>query len=159
MMSDVATYHYRGARALVLLHEEHLHTFVATWRDAKAAAIQLPETDDADYASLEHVLQHVLGAARGYMVWICEKLELANPEIDDVPALDAIETEAEAFLQHLLERWRLPLASVPVDDFGKTYRANWGIQYSIDAMLEHALVHPMRHTFQLRNLINEQKHA
>lgn len=157
-MSILDTYQYRGARALVLLHEEHLRSFVATWHEAKAASIALPETDDSDYDSLEHVLQHVLGAARGYMVWMCEKLELAHPDIHDVPALDAIESEAEAFLHHLLERWRLPLANVPVDDFGKTYRANWGIQYSIDAMLEHALVHPMRHTFQLRNLINEQKH-
>lgn len=155
-MSTLDNYHYRGARATILLHEKHLRSFVATWREAKAAAITLPETDDADYASLEHVLQHVLGAARGYMLWICDKLELPHPQINDVPARDNLAAEVDAFVDHLLERWRVPLADVPVDDFGKTYRANWGIQYSIDGMLEHALVHPMRHEFQLRNLINAQ---
>ena len=67
---------------MVKLHEQHLRSFVKTWRKAKELNIKLPETTDTDYESLETLLRHVLRAARGYMIWICEKLELPAPEID-----------------------------------------------------------------------------
>ena len=51
-MSDLAGYRYRGARALVLLHERELRAFLATFRRAQAWGVTLPETDDPDYASL-----------------------------------------------------------------------------------------------------------
>ena len=38
----------------------------------------------------------------------------------------------------------------------KVYTSNWGVNYCIDAMLEHAVMHPIRHEFQLKNLIAEQ---
>ena len=65
-----------GARALVILHERRLRSFVEVWRQAKAADLKLPVTDDSDYESLETLLVHVVRAARGYMVWMCESLEL-----------------------------------------------------------------------------------
>ena len=33
----------------------------------------------------------------------------------------------------------------------------WGSPYSINAMLEHAVMHPIRHRFQLENLLREQR--
>jgi hypothetical protein len=33
------------------------------------------------------------------------------------------------------------------------YPSRWGTEYCIDAMLEHAVMHPIRHEFQLRNLM------
>ncbi|MEM6429801.1 MAG: hypothetical protein AAF708_11215 [Deinococcota bacterium] len=158
MSEDLGHYSYRGARAMILLHERHLRTFVATWREAKAANVRLPETTDSDYASLETLLRHNLAAARGYMTWMCEKLELPDPKIADAPMVEDIEHGVEAYLEHLFERWRLPLAGVPEDDFGVTYRSRWGVDYCIDGMLEHAVMHPIRHEFQLRNLIAEQLH-
>ena len=52
-IDDNREFKYRGARALVVLHEEHLRRFVETWRTAKASAIDLPKVDDPDYASLD----------------------------------------------------------------------------------------------------------
>ena len=54
-------YRYRGAAALVLLHERHLKQFIAYWRVAKAIDLSLPESADPAYASLEDLLRHVLG--------------------------------------------------------------------------------------------------
>ena len=41
----------------------------------------LPKTDDPAYESLDTLLHHVFRAARGYMTWMCEVLELPDPEM------------------------------------------------------------------------------
>jgi hypothetical protein len=74
-MSTNLQYRSRAVRALVLLHEQHLRRFVHTWRRALAASVILPPTDDPAYASLGALGRHVLGAARGYMTWMCEMLK------------------------------------------------------------------------------------
>ena len=81
MPSTDLTYRSRAVRALVLLHEEHLRRFLVVWNQARAVSVVLPKTDDPDYVSLETLLHHVLGAARRYMTWMCEVLELPDPQI------------------------------------------------------------------------------
>ena len=80
MAIDLA-YKSRAVRALVLLHDEHLRRFLVVWKQARAASVTLPQTEDPAYASLDTLLRHVLRAARGYMTWMCEVLELPDPEI------------------------------------------------------------------------------
>ncbi len=150
-------YQSRGARACVLLHEEHLRDCLKVWKEAKAANIKLPETDDEDYQSLETLLHHIFRAARGYMVWMCSKLELPDPKINLAPELDTIEAEAESYLEHVLKRWRLPLANLSGEIIDRSeFVSNWGVTYCIDGMLEHAVMHPIRHEFQLRELLQTQ---
>ena len=74
--SEMPDYAYRGARAMALMHERSLREFLPVWRRAKAAGIALPQTDDPNYQSLDHLLLHVIRAARNYMDWMCEQLEL-----------------------------------------------------------------------------------
>ena len=154
MPQDLFESRYRGARAMVLMHERELRRLVEVWRKAKASGVALPATDDPDYASLEHMLYHVLRAARGYMIWICEKLELPEPQIQPAPPPERVEAEVDRYLEHLLARWRLPLAEVDEARACRpSYKSRWGMDYSIDSMLEHALVHPMRHAFQLEEML------
>jgi hypothetical protein len=156
-MIELDNYKFRGARACVLLHDKHVRQCLDVWKQAKAANVKLPQTEDSSYASLEHLLYHILRAARGYMVWTCKKLELPDPDIRDTPDVDKIEAEAEGYLEHVLERWRFPLVDVPEEKFEpQTYASNWGTHYCIDAMLEHAVMHPIRHEFQLRELLEQQ---
>ena len=54
----------------------------------------------------------------------------------------------------LLLGWRRPLQRIPEERFfDACYVAPWGPEYCIDAMLEHAAMHPMRHSYQLRRLM------
>jgi hypothetical protein len=157
-MKTLPAYKYNGARSLVLLHEAHMKSFLSTWEKAKESNIKLPETDDEDYKSLETVLFHVLRASMRYMVWVCDKINLGNPQIDPPPPIGEIQNKAGDYLKHLLSRWRVPLVDVPVDSFlGTSYQSNWGDLFCIDAMLEHAVMHPIRHEYQLRNLIKNAK--
>jgi len=153
---DLSNYRNRGARALVLLHEWALREILPAWRRAKASHIQLPSTPDPDYASLESLLHHALRAARGYMTWLCEKLGLPDPGISPAPEASLVEQEVERYIEHLLERWRLPLADVEETRFGATHKTRWGEDMSCEGMLEYAVMHPIRHRFQLEELLEAQ---
>jgi uncharacterized damage-inducible protein DinB len=156
-LDAVDEYKYKGARAMIILQEQHLRSFLDTWKKAKENKIQLPRTEDKDYESLETLLVHILRASRGYIRWICDQLNLPDPGIEPTPKKGEIEQEADSYLEHLIERWRVPLKDVPEDLFmDKTYTSRWKVDYCIDAMLEHAVMHPIRHEFQLSNLIKAQ---
>lgn len=145
----------RGAAALVALHDQELRRFIQVWKEANATgAMALPKTDDPSYASMAALLRHVLRSARGYMTWMCEKLELPDPDIMATWEEYEIEAKADSYLEHLLEKWAKPLAEVPEEAFSdKTYLSRWKVPHTIEEMLEHAVVHPMRHSYQLQNLM------
>ena len=156
-MENLKKYKYNGARSLVILHEKHLRSCVQTWKEAKALNIRLPETEDKDYKSLDTLLFHIFRAARGYMTWMCEKLILPDPEIQNPPRLEDLDLKADEYLSHLLEKWRTPLAEIEEEKFhNPVFTSRWGVDYCIDAMMEHAVMHPIRHEFQLKNLMGHQ---
>jgi hypothetical protein len=153
-MKTLPEYKYNGARSLILLHEIHMRSFLDTWNKAKKLNIKLPVTDDEDYQSLETLLFHPLRSSRGYITWICDKLKLDNPQIDPPPPVSEIQFKAYDYLDYLLEKWSLPLVNVPEELFHTpSYKSNWGADFCIESMLEHAVMHPIRHQFQLENLI------
>jgi uncharacterized damage-inducible protein DinB len=141
----------------VLLHDEHLRRFLVVWKRARGAAVVLPKTDDPAYASLETLLHHVLRAARGYMTWMCEVLELPDPQIQAAPEPPVLSENPDSYVEHVLERWRTPLQDID-DDRLETpeYPSRWKTRYCIDAMLEHAVIHPIRHEFQLEELMRKR---
>ena len=141
---------------MVLLHEEHLRRFVHTWRLALARSVSLPPTDDPAYASLGALGRHVLSAAGGYMIWICEVLALPDPEIRSAPDAAAIVHDADGYMEHVLERWRAPLREVSNESLeAPEYPSRWQTRYCIDSMLEHAVMHLIRHAFQLDELLKD----
>jgi hypothetical protein len=116
-----------------------------------------PPTDDPAYASLGALGQHVLGAAGGYTVWMCEVLTLPDPGIRSAPDAAAMVRDADDYTEHVLERWRAPLREVSNERLETPeYPSRWQTRYCIDAMLEHAVMHPIRHAFQLDELIKDR---
>jgi hypothetical protein len=140
---------------MVLLHEQHLRRFIQTWRQAITASVSLPPTADPSYSSLGTLGRHVLNAAAGYLVWTCEVLQLPDPGIRAAPEATAIVRDADEYMEHVLERWRTgPLREISDEQLDSPeYPSRWQTRYSIDAMLEHAVMHPIRHAFQLDELI------
>ncbi len=98
----------RAVRATVLLHEEHLRRFLHTWRLALASSVTLPPSADPNYASLEVLGRHVLSTAGGYMTWMCEMLALPDPGIRAAPDAASLVRDADDYMEHVLDRWRLP---------------------------------------------------
>ena len=143
---------------MVLLHEEHLRRFVQTWRLAVTTSVSLPPTADPSYSSLGALGRHVLSAAGGYLVWMCEVLTLPDPGVRPTPDATAIVHEADDYIEHVLERWRTaPLRDISDEQLeAPEYPSRWRTRYCIDSMLEHAVMHPIRHAFQLDELIKSR---
>ena len=157
-MDQINEYRYRGAGVLTYLQEKRMRSFLPVWKQAKEINVKLPETTDPNFRSLETLLFHVFRASSEYIKWICEKLYLPDPGIDSPPALEVIELRADSYLEYLLKKWRDPLKELDEKVFyDKAYLAGWGVEYCIDAMLEHAVMHPVRHEIQLSNLIADVK--
>ena len=124
---DYPAHTYSGGLALIRLHERHLRSWTDTWHKAKAAGLQLPETKDRDYQSLDHLQFHVLACARGYMVWMCEKLEFADPGIRECPAVERIAHEADDYLAHVLEVWSRALVDLEEErSYRPSHETRWG---------------------------------
>ncbi|MFK7603723.1 hypothetical protein ACI3L1_16080 [Deinococcus sp. SM5_A1] len=152
MTERLSHYRSRAARALVLLHDEKIRDFLEVWQRARAANLCLPAISGAHYQSLEHLLWHVLNSSGTYMVRMCAHLDLPDPQPEPMPDIDNLEAQVGAYLDRLLSWWRVPLAGV-IDAGMEPETYTPGMHYWIDAMLEHAVMHPVRHSFQLRELL------
>ncbi len=143
-----------AVRALVALHAEELSSFLETWRAAEAQGLALPATEDPSYASREHLLVHVLACAAGYLVWICEQLEATPPDLDRSPPPEGFGAAAGTHMEKTLAAWDVSLRELTEAQIdGPAYNSRWGVPYCIDSMLEHAVMHPMRHRHQLEHLM------
>lgn len=151
---------YGGAAVLVELHERHLEEFHEVWLEADRFGVELPPTSDPNYASRATLLAHVLGCATRYLSWICQQLGLPEPEIEEYPDPDGLTGRSRDYLEEVLAAWRPALVSLTEERaYAPAHPARWGTPYCIDAMLEHAVMHPIRHTHQLRRLLEQQAPA
>ena len=145
----------RGVRSLTELHEHELKDFVATWRRFVASGKPMPEAHgDAHYESPERLVAHVQGAARSYLLWIWEVLESPIESLPLIRDADVIVPRLDAFMAETLDGWRRHLAPLEDDQLSpKQYLSRWGEPHTIEQMLEHAVVHPMRHRIQLERIL------
>ena len=145
----------RGVRALVLLQMEEMRQLFVVWKKAKRLGVKLPATRDPAYQSIDHLMRHPLRSCRGYLTWLCEVLRRPEPPIPDPPEPEDVSARGAAYLKVLDTAWGKHMAWMPnrVLDSTKIHTSRWGAPMTVEAMLEHAAVHPMRHRFQLEELI------
>ena len=147
----------RGVRSLTELHERELKAFVATWRRFQASGKPMPDArGDANFESPETLVAHVQGAARSYLLWIWEVLERPIEGLPLIRDAGVIVPRLDAFMAETLDGWRRHLAPLENDQLSpRQYLSRWGEPHTIEQMLEHAVVHPMRHRFQLERILAE----
>jgi hypothetical protein len=152
----------RGVRALVVLQLVEMNRLFAVWKQAKRLSVKLPATDDPSYESLDVLMRHPLRACRGYLTWLCEVLKRPEPGVPDPPDAENVAAHGAAYLKVLERSWEKHMAWMPgkiLDSF-HVYESRWGAPMTIEAMFEHAVAHPMRHRFQLEELVAKaQKRA
>lgn len=144
----------RVIRVLLSLQERELRAFLPIWRRFGASGLPLPASENEAYRSNEHLLLHVLQSSGSYLVWTCRQLGLPDPSVPPEPAPADVAALADDHVERLLERWRAALKDVSLAGVRTTvFTSNWGVPLTIPAMLEHAVAHPMRHGFQLEELL------
>jgi len=145
----------RAVRSLVELHEIELRAFLRVWKEFVESGAPMPEAHgDASYASRESLGGHVLRAARGYLTRIGEWVERPVTDLDATEDPLALAARAPEFAEEVLAAYRRHLASITPEEVDpQVHRARWGDLMSIDMLLEHAVVHPMRHRIQLERIL------
>jgi hypothetical protein len=143
-----------AVRSCVELHEIEIDRFLDTWDAFRASGLPLPKTDDPRYESPDHLRGHVCRAARNYLVWIGECVERPVTDLDSDTDLLAIARKGRPFVDEVLAAWRRHLALLEDAELAPhVFKSRWGDDYNIEQMLEHAVVHPMRHRIQLERLM------
>lgn len=149
------TFQSRAVRNLVDLHEREMNAFLATWRRFDAAGAPMPEArGDDSYQSRDHLIAHVCMAARGYLVRIGEWVGRPVTDLDMTTDVAAIAARHEAFAVEVMAAYRRHLALVTTEELEpQKHRTRWGDLMSVEMLLEHAVVHPMRHGVQLERIL------
>jgi len=146
----------RAVRAIVLLHERRMRDFLPAWKEAVRAKIPLPKSENPSYQSYGALLRHVLGAGRNFLVWVAESLKLPDPGLPEPPPAEQIGAEADGYLEKVLAAWGSSLTAVEQAQL-RDKRYPWRtMEMHIEALLEHAVVHPERHQLQLVELLGRK---
>ena len=151
----MAQFRSRAVASLVELHSVELRSFLETWKRFRASGKPMPEArGDADYESPERLVSHVQAAARSYMLWIWEMLEQPIEGLPRIRDAAVIMPELEKFQADTLAGWEKYGALLTDEQLApKQYVSRWGEPHTIEQMLEHAVVHPMRHRRQLQRIL------
>lgn len=149
----------RGVRALVILQMAEMNELFVVWKKAKRLGVKLPRTEDPAYENLDLLMRHPLRACRGYLTWLCEVLGRPDPGVPDPPEARDVGKKSAAYLKRLERSWNTHMAWMPneVLDSPGLHTSRWGVPMTVEAMLEHAVAHPMRHRFQLEELIAKKR--
>lgn len=143
-----------AVRSCVELHEIEINRFRETWEAFCASGTLLPRTDDPSYRSADSLGGHVIQSARSYLTWIGECVRRPVTDLDSDTDLVSIARKGRAFVDEVLAGWRRHLAFLEDTELAPAvYKSRWGEDYNIEQMLEHAVVHPMRHRIQLERLM------
>jgi len=145
----------RAVLSLVELHEREMQSFMQVWRRFVASDLAMPEAHgDASYENRERLAGHVLMAARGYLTRIGEWVGRPVSDVDAGQDPYEIVGRAAEFLDDVLAAYRRHLAEIsPEEVEPQIHRTRWGELMSVDNLLEHAVVHPMRHRIQLERIL------
>jgi uncharacterized damage-inducible protein DinB len=135
-----------------------MRTFLDVWQRFEASGLPLPEAHgDASYESRERLIGHVLMAARGYLTRIGEWVGRPVTDVDASQDPHDVARRPKEFAENVLAAYRRNLAEItPEEVEPQVHRTRWGELMSVDNLLEHAVVHPMRHRIQLERILESK---
>jgi uncharacterized damage-inducible protein DinB len=150
------------ARASVVLAEEHESArlaLVALLSRFPNEAFTTGKVDTVD--NVRGIICHVSSANFNYACWISRVLGRLDPAVEQQEK-EAFRTRVRSFTsaeEHeegsgiAAARYYAALAEIAPDDLDRDFKTNWGPMLSIEAMLEHAFAHLIRHRRQLEVLL------
>ena len=122
--------------------------------DEEFETLRDAETRDDDCRSIQTVVSHVVGSGYGYAAMIRKAwgMEIDRPERRQLSRAEALEGLAAMlrFTEATLDgRWEI------ADDEVQAVRiqSGWGPVYDLEQLLEHAIVHVLRHRRQVERFL------
>jgi uncharacterized damage-inducible protein DinB len=108
------------------------------------------ETSDQDCRSVQTIMSHAVRAGYGYANYLREAFSISREEVSSemfagVETPDRIDAMLRYTIETLEGRWELSddeISSI-------TFKTRWGNTYHMEQILEHAIVHILRHRRQI----------
>ena len=118
------------------------------------------QTKDEDCRSVQTIMKHVIGAGYGYSDYIRGSLGMASTSPERrLHSLADVEAQVDAMLEYTVQtlegRWEMAeeeMTSIVID-------SHWGVRYDLEQLLEHAVVHILRHRRQIERLMQSSSNA
>jgi uncharacterized damage-inducible protein DinB len=150
---------YRSGAIGALMDEyeraaQELSRLVARIPDDDFTRVVDSQTEDEDCRSVQTVMSHVVRAAYGYADYIREQLSLEStrPQPGLLSRQESLEQLAAAldYTARTLEgRWEMSAEEIS----RIVIKSRWGPVYDAEGLLEHAIVHVLRHRRQIEKFI------
>jgi len=148
---------FRPARALIRLWLEAQDRFEAAAARLAPGHMDRPTHPGAKETVFSEAVRHPAAAGYSYLAWIRKVLELPDTGPAYTPAQIMAMTsweEVQTGLKALpadLEATVAPIPEARMED--RAYASNWGAVFTVDAMLEHAIMHWHRHRLQIEGFL------
>jgi uncharacterized damage-inducible protein DinB len=124
--------------------------------DAEFERVRDLQSPDENCRSIQTIMRHVVRAGYGYAGSIRGAFG-AEAKAQDVPlrmrleALDQLEAMLEYTVETLEGKWELSEDEITA----VRIHSRWGVIYDLEQLLEHAIVHVLRHRRQIERFLTE----
>lgn len=112
------------------------------------------EGEDDHCRSIQVIMNHVVRAGHGYANYICDALSMSAPAIEDkqIPQTEIVGEIDRMFARTaaIFEGER-EITDEEINDI--FFKTRWCESYNIDQLLEHAIVHILRHRRQIQKFL------
>jgi uncharacterized damage-inducible protein DinB len=116
------------------------------------------QTKDEDCRSIQTIITHVVRAGYGYADYIREVFSIPSTRPESVPvsygeAVAKIDYMLAYTVQTLEGKWEMKDEEIE----GMAIKSRWGVTYNLEQLLEHAIVHILRHRRQVERFLEKNK--
>jgi uncharacterized damage-inducible protein DinB len=113
-------------------------------------------TGDEDCRSVQTIISHVVTAGYGYADYIRHLFSIssarpANKVLKQSESLKELESMIEYTVDTLDGKWEMSDEVIE----RTTIHSLWGVKYDLEQLLEHAIVHILRHRRQIEKLLQQ----
>jgi hypothetical protein len=147
-----------------------VEALLAEWERARGAVVAEIEGFEPRFLAVRlpsgheptvlHVLRHLVGGAYTMTRYVLHGLDISPPpkvglratDIVDIPSFVQASAESAAYTH-------AALAVVRDSDLQRPIATRWGQPHTVESMLEHSLVHFLRHRRQLERLLRATANA
>lgn len=157
MKKSLEDYRKGGVGALMDEYERAVREYEALLREISAEDYQRiadSETEDENCRSIQTVTSHVVSAGFGYANYIREYFSMpaekySRESVSYQKAHEKIAAMLDYTIKTLEDKWEMP------DDemTAVVIKARWGPTFDLEQMLEHAIVHILRHRRQIEKFL------
>jgi len=159
MSTKTRTYRKGGVGAMMDEYERavaELSTLVSGLSDAEYEAIRDLESKDESCRSIQTIMHHVVRAGYGYAFYIRKAFGVVGERV--IPAVPS-RTDCAKMLREVMDYTEATLEGkweMPDEEIVKIrMEVPWGVTYDLEQLVEHAIVHILRHRRQIERFLYE----